>query len=132
MGESLEMKPGYFRVLKDGHVGLIDTSGKVIIPCKYDQIFDLNDKMYVKVLKDLRMGHISCRQGLVCPAEYDMIWDFEDGLAKVSKNRKLGFINEYGNIVVLPSTISLVSLTTGLPLPALAMMMSIWTRTVKS
>lgn len=97
-----KMKPGYFRVLKDGHVGLIDTSGKVIIPCKYDQIFDLNDKMYVKVLKDLRMGLYHVDRGLVCPAEYDMIWDFEDGLAKVSKNRKLGFINEYGNIVVPP------------------------------
>ncbi|HBX89584.1 MAG TPA: hypothetical protein DEG09_13335 [Marinilabiliaceae bacterium] len=95
-----EMKPGIFRVLKEGQVGLIDSDMRVLIPCQYDQVYDLDEEQYVKVIKDLKIGLYHLEHGMILPAEYDQIWPFEDGMAKVMKNKKFGYVDKTGAIII--------------------------------
>ena len=37
---------------------------------------------------------------MVIPAEYTEAWDFSDGLARVGKGGKYGFIDKIGKIVI--------------------------------
>jgi len=96
----IEMKPGYFRVIKNSMVGLVSSDGTILIPCEFDQVFDLTEDNYVKVLKNRKTGLYHLDIGLILPAEYDQIWAFEGNIAKVLKDRKLGFVSREGYIVI--------------------------------
>lgn len=95
-----QMKPDVFRVLKQGKVGIVDDEGKILVPCQFDQVYDLTDDDYVRVLKNLKIGLYHLEKGLILPAEYDQVWPFSGEMAKVLKNRKMGFINKEGLMVI--------------------------------
>ncbi len=95
-----EMKPGIFRVLLDGKVGIIDDNDQLLVPCQFDQVYGLDDENYVKVLSDLKIGLYHLERGLILPAEYDQIWPFENGLAKVLKNKRVGYVNLEGATII--------------------------------
>ncbi len=98
--KSWQMKPGIFRVLNHGQVGIVDINGKLLVPCQFDQVYDLTDDGYVRVLKDLKIGLYHLDKGLILPAEYDQIWPFNGELAKVLKNKKMGYVNKNGLMVI--------------------------------
>ena len=95
-----QMRPGVFRVLKDGGMGVVDSTGKVLVPFQYDQVYDLDDNNYVKVLKNLKIGLYHLDKGLILPAEYDQIWPFKDGKARILKNRLLGYTDMMGHVII--------------------------------
>lgn len=95
-----EMKPGIYRVLLNGKVGIVDENDLLLVPCQFDQVYDLDEDNYVKVLNDLKIGLYHIERGLILPAEYDQIWPFENGLAKVLKNRRMGIINLQGATII--------------------------------
>ena len=95
-----EMKAGFYRVMQNGLVGVVNSEGEVLIPCQFDQIYDLTDDNYVKVLRNLKIGLYQLEYGMILPPDYDQIWAFENGLAKVLKNRKIGYINTKGEIII--------------------------------
>ncbi len=95
-----QMKPGIFRVLKQGQVGIINEAGKILVPCQFDQVYDLTDDDYIKVLKNLKIGLYHLEKGIILPAEYDQIWPFHGEIAKVLKDRKMGFINKDGYMII--------------------------------
>lgn len=95
-----QMKPGVLRVLKQGQVGVVNNDGKILVPCQYDQVYDLTDDNYLRVLKNLKIGLYHLEKGLILPAEYDQIWPFNGDMAKVLKNGKTGFINKEGFVVI--------------------------------
>jgi hypothetical protein len=95
-----EMKSGYFRVIKNGMVGIINKENEVLIPCRFDQVYDLTDDNYVKVLKNKKLGLYHIENGIIIPAEYDQILSFEGNMVKVLKDRKYGYINKEGFIVI--------------------------------
>ncbi len=95
-----EIEKGYYRVMQDGEVGLVDSSGGIIIPCENDQVWNLQDNGNIKVLKDGKLGIYNINGDIIVPAIYDMIWDYKDGMAKVIRNSMIGYINTEGNEVI--------------------------------
>jgi len=96
-------------VIKDkaGWEGLIDTHGKVVIPCKYQFIVNGFDEKYVVVRFNGKYGVVNPQTGettIPCIYEIDNPgWAFEEGVIPVKKDGKYGFINEY-NQTVIPFT----------------------------
>lgn len=91
----------YARVKNFERWGIIDRSGKEVIPADYDEIGNyMNGSAYAK--KGTQFGVVV--QGEFKGLEaVDKIWDFStDGLAYARKNKKLGFIDTKGNWVVEP------------------------------
>jgi len=95
-----EMKNGYYRVMKNGLFGIVNANGEILVPCLFEQVFDLTDDNYVKALINRQTGLYHLEMGLIIPVEYDQIWAFEGNLAKVMKNRRYGFINKEGFTVI--------------------------------
>ena len=95
-----EMKSGFYRVMQNGLVGVVNSEGEILIPCQFDQIYDLTDDNYVKVLRNLKIGLYQLEFGMILPPDYDQIWAFEDGLAKVLKDRKIGYVNTNGEVII--------------------------------
>ena len=95
-----EMQPGIYRVLLDGKVGIVDDNDQLLVPCQFDQVYDLDENNYVKVLKELKIGLYHLSYGLILPAEYDQIWPFKNGMAKVLKNKRMGFVNQQGATII--------------------------------
>jgi len=95
-----EMKPGYFRVMQNGMMGVVNAEGVILVPCQFNQVYDLTDDNYVKVLKDRKIGLYQLDWGMILPAEYDQIWAFEGKTAKVLKEGKYGFVDRGGHIVI--------------------------------
>lgn len=95
-----EMQPGIYRVSKNGQTGVITTTGKVVVPVQFDQVWSPDNNAYIRVLKDAKTGLYHVERGIILPAEYDQIWGFENGLAKVMKERKFGFVNKQGLLVI--------------------------------
>ncbi|MCU4156011.1 WG repeat-containing protein [Carboxylicivirga sp. A043] len=95
-----EIKPGIYRVLKDGKVGIVQASGEIIVPCEYNQVWNLDDNGFFRVLKSGKAGVFHISGQIIIPAEYDQVWPFNNGLAKVLKQGKLGYFNKQGHQVV--------------------------------
>lgn len=95
-----EMQPGLYRVMDEGQIGVVDKNGRIVVPCRFDQVWTPNKDNYIRVLQNMKTGLYHLDKGIILPAEYDQIWDFEDGLAKVMKNRRFGFVDKDGLMVV--------------------------------
>lgn len=95
-----EMQPGLYRVMDNGQVGVVQKDGRMIVPCRFDQVWTPNKDNYIRVLLNMKTGLYHLQKGIILPAEYDQIWEFEDGLAKVMQNRKFGFVDKDGLMVV--------------------------------
>ncbi|WP_291860963.1 WG repeat-containing protein [Marinilabilia sp.] len=95
-----EMQPGLYRVMESGQIGVVQKDGRVVVPCRFDQVWTPNKDNYIRVLLNMKTGLYHLQKGIILPAEYDQIWEFEDGLAKVMKDRKFGFVNKDGLMVV--------------------------------
>ncbi|ASB49252.1 WG repeat-containing protein [Alkalitalea saponilacus] len=95
-----EMKPGIFRVLQNGKIGIVNKEGDILVPIQYDQVYDLDREGYVRVLQSLKIGLYHLDKGMILPAEYDQIWPFENGVAKVLKDRKVGFVKNDGSTLI--------------------------------
>ena len=95
-----EIEPGIYRVMKEGRVGIIKANGEIIVPCEYNQVWNLDDDGYFRVLKAGKAGVFHISGQIIIPAEYDQIWPFSEGLAKVLKHGKLGYFNKQGAQVV--------------------------------
>ncbi|MGQ1889413.1 WG repeat-containing protein [Thermophagus sp. OGC60D27] len=95
-----EMTPGLYRVMKNHHIGVVDSRGREIVPCRFDQVWTPTKDQYIRVLLNMKTGLYHLKKGIILPAEYDQIWEYDNGLAKVMKNRKFGFADMDGRIVV--------------------------------
>ena len=95
-----DMKPGFYRVMQNGLVGVVNSEGEILIPCQFDQVYDLTDDNYIKVLKNLKIGLYKLDYGMIIPPDYDQVWPFENGLAKVLKDRKIGYVSTAGEIII--------------------------------
>jgi WG containing repeat len=66
-----------FIVNKNGKVGVLDVSNKVIVPIEYDGIFSLHDD-YVVVSKNGKTGVIDKKGNTIVPFEYNYVHDLEE------------------------------------------------------
>ena len=98
--EMLE-NPGYVKAGKDGAYGVIDVTGKVIVPVEFDYIGRMSEDLIV-VRKGRMYGCYDKNGTLVVPMEYEEIREFVGGMARIRIYGKFGFINTTGDVVVAP------------------------------
>lgn len=80
--------------------GYINTSGKVVIPAKYDWASEFNNGLAGVVVND-KWGMIDKTGKLVIQPQFDSLAEeFVDGLAMVVVGDKYGFINEKGQLAI--------------------------------
>lgn len=88
--------------------GLIDTSGKLLLPITYDEIgsdalegLDLENKNEIFVIRSGdKYGYANIKGKVVIAPTYDDADSFSEGYAAVCNNDKYGFINEKGKLVI--------------------------------
>jgi WG containing repeat len=90
----------------DGKYGFIDTTGKFVIPAKFENVesfeFDLD---ITAVQLGGKWGAIDRKGTLVIPAQFEAAFKFDrrfGALALIQQNGKYGFIDRQGKIVVPP------------------------------
>ena len=79
----------------NGKCGFIDKTGRLVIPCKYDEANDFSEGL-ANVKLNGKYGFIDKSGTLVIPCKYDWAWSFHDGRAKVQLNGKDGFVDKSG------------------------------------
>ncbi len=92
---------GIAKVSQDGKTGYIDTSGKSIVKCKYDDTYshgDFNEGIAL-VKKGEKYGYINTSGKLISKCQWNSAGDFKDGAAFVEKGGKYGYINTNGELI---------------------------------
>ncbi|KFC23747.1 WG repeat-containing protein [Epilithonimonas lactis] len=92
---------GAMRKMKSKY-GLLDSDGKILIPCNYSNITWKTSKI-LDVSKDLETNdhalfNIEGKQ--ITDFGFMVFGDFKDGLAKARIDNKFGFIDENGKIII--------------------------------
>lgn len=93
------------KVLKDGKYGLINLSGKELLPCEYDEISAIGGiKNAIKVKKDNKYGVVDDEGKIVLKNEYVDILnlgnDSKDGFIIKNDEGKFGVVNYSGNLIL--------------------------------
>ena len=92
-----------------GKWGLVDSNGNYITKAKYSDIIEskngsflvaIGGKIKDGLLEDEKWGVIDASGNQLLKAEYDEIGDFINGLARLTKDNKQGFVNEQWEIVI--------------------------------
>ncbi len=95
-----QLTPNTYRVMKASKIGVADSTGAIIIPLEFNQIWDVDNNLNIKVLYNGKMGIYNLNGRIVIPAEYDNIWPFINGRAKVISAGKIGYYNEDGRMII--------------------------------
>lgn len=96
---------GYAAVERDGKWGIINTKGRTILPCKYDNkalrpgCYTFYEGLAL-IEKDDRFGFCNTKGDIVIPFIYDNAFYFSEGLAPVSIEGAWGYINHKGEEVI--------------------------------
>lgn len=97
------MSEGYAKIQdRQGLWGIVDKYGKEVIPCKYKGMgFSVCNQRIAFQGNNGKWGYLNVSNGeeIVKP-EYDRARDFSDGFGEVEKNRKIGFVDVNGKVVV--------------------------------
>lgn len=92
-----------FQVRYNGLYGIIDSTGKEILPIEYSELDDRHEELYL-AKKDDKYGFIKPSGEIVIPFMYDACYHFWDNsLAPVKLGKKWGLINKE-NVFVVDTT----------------------------
>ncbi|MBP2644085.1 MAG: hypothetical protein H6Q67_1972 [Firmicutes bacterium] len=108
--DAWQVGSGLFAFMKDGRMGFMDRSGKVVIRPEYHRVIYWDNQQFeeritpvsIGPLDNSKYGFIDRNGNLVVGFEYDWAEQFFDGLARVTKDGKDGFINTAGEVVISP------------------------------
>ena len=89
----------WVRNAETGLCGFVDTSGREVIPCEYEEVGTFCDGL-ASVKRNGKYGYINEKNEIVIPIEYDAAYGAGGGLAEVCRNGKHGFV-DYENKQVL-------------------------------
>lgn len=89
------------------HSGLIDSTGKVLLPAVYWEIGTFYNKI-TTVKKDNKWGLINRSGERLCPIVYDRIGQLHRNFIEVTSNGKLGLLDPSGKVILEPSYTYLV------------------------
>ncbi|MDD3323483.1 MAG: WG repeat-containing protein [Paludibacter sp.] len=94
-------------IFKDGEnsnqytVGLMNSEGKIIIPCKYDMLIDGFNKFgLAKVRGNHRYGFVDTTGKEIIECKYQSVGEFKEGLLQVRLNDKWGFVDTKGKTII--------------------------------
>lgn len=86
----------------DGREGLVDRTGKVLLPCRYDRIV-VDDPDLFLLQKDRRWGFYHPASGRVTEPRYLAVEPLSDGLAAVrDEEGRWGYVDATGQLVIPP------------------------------
>lgn len=92
---------GYVDVIEADKKGLMDSTGKIIIPCKYDFLISrFNEFGLAKVRREGPTGYVNKKGKEVIACKYQSAGDFSEGLLNARYKDKWGYINTSGKTIV--------------------------------
>lgn len=95
---------GYACLQKNGKYGLVDTTGRVIIPFKFDHSFevDMEHRMlrFGEYAKGVSREWITDFDSNIIIGPYESIGAFQEGLAAIRKDDHTGFVDTKGKVVI--------------------------------
>jgi len=91
---------GFSIVEKNGKDGFVDTLLQLRIPCIYYIAKEFNNGLAPVCNIDYKWGVVDTDGDTIIDFKYDNIDVFQNGITKVELNKKLGCLNEKGEIVV--------------------------------
>ena len=99
---------GYCMVAQDGMFGMVNSEGKITVPCKYEEISDCYPEKvvwaWVKSYPSEDIVLVDVRDGKQLTASsYSSTKDFESGVAWVSKNDLYGLVDATGKELIAPT-----------------------------
>jgi hypothetical protein len=105
---------GIMRVKKDNMWGMIDTLGKAVAKCAFEEIRRPFEGYYAALQKDSeKWGYLNNKGKAIIPFEYSEVKYFRNGLAAVSKgNGKWGVISKF-NAKIVPCTFKSIVINEG-------------------
>jgi len=86
-------------LVKKEKIGLIDNTGKVIIPAIYTDLGEVSEGR-VAVKSGGKWGFCDLDGNEIIDCKYEKVHDFSEGLAAFCENRKWGFLDANGNIII--------------------------------
>lgn len=92
---------GRAKVLLKDKFGMIDTSGKIIVPREYEDLGAMREGLFPARKKD-KWGFIDAQMKLRIPYTYEYAWAFSNNLARVKKDGLVGFIDAKGKEIIPP------------------------------
>lgn len=93
---------GYCKVLLDyGQAGLIDSTGRQVVPCRYDEVAFPSEGR-VRVSKEGRFGFTDMEGRVVIPLKYDNAGSFSEGLAQVRVDGFCTYVDSLGKELFAP------------------------------
>ncbi len=95
----LDIYDGYIDVSEDDKEGLVDSTGKEVVPLRYESIFRYSGG-YMCIKLNGKYGFIDRTGREVIPPRYDYAFIFSEGYASVQNNGKYGFVDTTGKEVV--------------------------------
>lgn len=85
---------------KGGKWGFIDKNGKILIPLKYDGFSTTRDENLAIVKIGTKVALMNIKTGSQLSQLFDEIQDFSSGRAMIELNKKKGFIDKTGKLVI--------------------------------
>lgn len=89
---------GLYSVSGEDGCGLIDTAGKEIVPAKFDYMYLLSGGV-IAVCANGFWGLIDIKGNVISEPVFDSVSGFYEGISKVYKDEKVGFINTAGRYI---------------------------------
>lgn len=90
---------GYIGVEGEGKEGLVDSTGKEIVPPRYEAILRYSEG-FISVRLNGKYGFIDRTGREIIPPQYDYALYFSEGYALVQNNGKYGFVDTTGKEIV--------------------------------
>lgn len=98
--QEIDQETGWKRVLlvKPNKWGFINDKNEIVIPFEYDFLNPFENGLAYE--KNGGKEFFITKKNLILKGDYDEVRIFSQGLAAVSKNKKWGFIDEFGKLVI--------------------------------
>lgn len=88
---------------EDGKWGFVDTAGDLVIDCKYSKVSTFRHGYAIVTLETGEKGVIDPDGNEIIPiGKYADVGSYEDGLFRIWKDGKFGYVNEKDEIVIRP------------------------------
>ncbi len=91
----------YAEVSLQNKVGLMDSTGRIVIPCLYEQIRPLN-RRYIAILEGKYWGLVDSVQRKIADASYENIEIFNENYFQIRQNGLWGILDSKGTEIIKP------------------------------
>lgn len=87
-------------VQSSGRWGFVDAQGKEVIPMRYLEVHPFHEDLATVCFTNGRWGVINNLGQTTCSAYFDAVSNYSNGMCRVERNSKVGYINREGILIV--------------------------------